>query len=129
MKAGADFEKAADASVKLDLARGRVGDLREDLQEGAFAGAVAADDADDFAFLNVEGDVAQSPERLAALVRPDRLRKRSKGAVIAFVTISRKVVPPTSPLPSWYSLPILRTRMAADITLNHGGREYIPGSS
>ena len=66
VEAGADFEEAADAAVELDFAGGRFRNLGEDLEQGAFAGAVAADDADDFAFLNVEGDVSKCPEELGS---------------------------------------------------------------
>ena len=46
VEARADLEQAADAAVDLDPALGRLGDAREDLEQGALAGAVAADDAD-----------------------------------------------------------------------------------
>ena len=49
VEARADFEERADASVDLGDAEGRLGDARQDLQERALPGAVAADDADDFA--------------------------------------------------------------------------------
>ena len=38
------------------------GDAGEDFQQGAFAGAVAADDADDFALFDFEIYVAERPE-------------------------------------------------------------------
>ena len=47
MEAGADLQQAADAPADLDLAGGGGGDAREDLEPGALAGAVAADDADE----------------------------------------------------------------------------------
>ena len=66
MGAGADLQQAADAPADFDLAGGGGGDAREDLEQGALAGAVAADDAEDLALLDLEADVAQGPE-LAAL--------------------------------------------------------------
>jgi len=36
--------------------------LRKDFEQGAFACSIAADDADDLALLNLEGDIAQGPE-------------------------------------------------------------------
>src|SRR5437667_175491 len=49
VKAGADFEQAADAAAELDAAFGGRGDSADDLEERGFAGAIGADDADDFA--------------------------------------------------------------------------------
>ena len=62
MEAGADLQQAADAALNLDLAAGGGGDAREDFEQGAFAGAIAADDAEDLALANLEADVAQGPE-------------------------------------------------------------------
>src|SRR6266849_6202144 len=62
MKACADFEQRSDAAVDVGIAFGGFGDAREDLQQRALPSAVAADDADDFAALYFEGNVAQCPE-------------------------------------------------------------------
>ena len=62
MEAGHHLQQAADAPLDLDLTGGGGGDAREDLEEGALAGAVAADDAEDLALANLEADVAQGPE-------------------------------------------------------------------
>ena len=62
VKAGADFEQAADASTNLRPSGGRLRNAREDFQQGSLAGAVAADEAEDFAFADFEGDVFQGPE-------------------------------------------------------------------
>ncbi len=62
VEAGADLEKATDASVDFGPAGGGAGDAREDLEQGGFAGAVAADEAEDFAFADVERDVFEGPE-------------------------------------------------------------------
>ncbi len=62
METGADFEKAADAAVKFGAAFGGAGDAGEDFQQRAFAGAVAADQADYFAFFYLEIDVLQGPD-------------------------------------------------------------------
>ena len=67
MKARADFEQAAHAAVDIDLRRGRLGDAAEHFEQRAFAGAVAADDADDFAFCDLEVHIAQRPESLGGL--------------------------------------------------------------
>ena len=70
VETGADFEKAADAAVKLGVSFGGAGDARQDFQQRAFAGAVAADQAHHFAFFYVEGDVLQRPDvgRAAAVL-------------------------------------------------------------
>ena len=65
METGADFEEAGDAAFDFDVARGGFGDAAEDFEEGAFAGAVAADDADDFAGLDIEGEIFEGPEFFA----------------------------------------------------------------
>ena len=58
----------------LDAALGRLGDAREDLQQRRFARAVAADDADHLAVLDLEADVLERPELLdlspATMARP-----------------------------------------------------------
>ena len=64
MKAGADFEQRDDAAAQDGAPAGRFGDAREDFQQRGFARAVAADDADDFAGIDREGDVLQRPERV-----------------------------------------------------------------
>jgi len=64
VKAGADLEQRGDPAANGDAPRRRLGDAREDLQQGGFARAVAADDADDFAALHLERHVAQRPKFL-----------------------------------------------------------------
>ncbi len=86
MKAGADFEQAADASANLREAGRRARDARKHLQQRRLAGAVAADQADDFALRDVKADVAQRPQKIAA----QRLRLRLSGDVNARVSTSRK---------------------------------------
>ena len=83
MNAGADLEQAADAPLDLDLAAGGGGDAREDLEQGALAGAVAADDAKDLALLDLEADVAQGPQLAALAV-----------AVVFLPDLEQRVGPP-----------------------------------
>ena len=66
MKAGADFEQAGHAPVDAHPACGRFGDAAEDFEQRALAGAVAADDADDFAAFDFEGNILERPELLAS---------------------------------------------------------------
>src|SRR5882757_2036081 len=54
MKAGAHFEERPDAAVNLRPTSGGAGDAREDFQKSGFASAVAADEAEDFAFADFE---------------------------------------------------------------------------
>ncbi len=54
MEARADLQQAADAADQFDAPFGGLGDLREDFEQRAFAGAVAADDADHFSLLDIE---------------------------------------------------------------------------
>ena len=65
VEAGTDLEETGDAAFDFDVARGGFGDAAEDFEESAFAGAVAADDADDFAWLDIEGEIFEGPEFFA----------------------------------------------------------------
>src|SRR6266513_5940626 len=67
MKAGADFEKRPDAAVNLRPTSGGTGDAREDFQKSGFASAVAADEAEDFAFADFERHILQGPTGLFLL--------------------------------------------------------------
>ena len=58
MEARADLEQTADAALDLYPTRGGLGDARKNLEQGALAGAVAADDADHLPGLDVEAHVA-----------------------------------------------------------------------
>ena len=57
MEPGPHLEQRAYPPFDLYASRGRRGDAGEDLKEGGFTGAVAADDADDFALFDFEIDV------------------------------------------------------------------------
>ena len=70
VEAGAHFEEARDAALGADCAGGGGGHAAEQLEEGALAGAVAADDAHDVALFHLEVDVFECPHVVAvALVR------------------------------------------------------------
>ena len=71
MKAGADFQQAGDAAVYRYTAAGGLGNAAEDLEQGRFAGTVAADDADAVAGLNLEVNVLQRPEFLDLVALDD----------------------------------------------------------
>lgn len=66
VESGAQFQQGGDAAVNLQAAGGGFADAADELQQGAFAGAVAADDADGFAALDVKANVVQRVEFLAA---------------------------------------------------------------
>ncbi len=57
VEAGAEFEECGDAAVDSDIAFIGVGNAGDEGEECALAGAVAANDADGFAFADVEGHV------------------------------------------------------------------------
>ena len=76
MEAGADLEQRADAAVDLDAPRRRLGDARQDLQQRALAGAVAADDADDLAAPDLERHVAAAPRCVSDSSAARRPRRR-----------------------------------------------------
>ena len=89
MEARAHLEQAADAAVDLDPAVGRLGDAREDLEQRALAGAVAADDADHLPGLDVEAHVAQRPHvahvpgRRTGVAQPAKRRGGDAGDRVA----------------------------------------------
>ena len=62
VKTGADLEQARDPAPERDPAGGRLGDAGKDFEQGRFAGAVAADDAEDLALLHLEADIVQRPK-------------------------------------------------------------------
>src|SRR4029453_9454732 len=64
-----------DPALDPDLALGRLGHATDDLQQGGLAAAVAPDDAEALAALDLEADVLQRPERLVVgvLFRADQL--------------------------------------------------------
>ena len=72
MEARPDFQQRADAAADLRLPPRRLDDARQHLEQRALARAVAADHADHFARLDVEGDTVQRPE--AVLLAPGRAR-------------------------------------------------------
>ena len=76
MKAGADFEHAGDPAGELDASLVGLGDAADHLEQRRFAGAVAADDADDFAALDLEGNVLERPKILGG-------RRRAVGRLAA----------------------------------------------
>src|SRR5215510_3513274 len=63
VKTRANFQQAAHPAVDIGVSRRRLGNARQHPEEGAFPRAVAADDANDFALVNFEIDIAQRPER------------------------------------------------------------------
>src|ERR1700754_840175 len=62
VKAGPDLEQRTDPAGDVGPAGARLGNPREDFQQRRLAGAVVADQADRFAALDREGDLAERPE-------------------------------------------------------------------
>ena len=62
MKSRAHFQQAADAPVNFGEPGGGPCDAGKQFQQRGLAGAVAADQPDDFALLHIEGHIAQRPE-------------------------------------------------------------------
>ena len=90
VEAHADLEQAADATVDLRPARGRLGDAREDLEQGALAGAVAADDADHLPCSMSKLTSCKAHMWLTWPVEEPACRRLRNGALAAFVIASRK---------------------------------------
>src|SRR5262249_31354579 len=64
VESGADLQERGEPAAEPGGTRGRFDDPAEDLQEGGLAGPLAADDSDDLAPPDPEGDVLQGPERV-----------------------------------------------------------------
>src|SRR3990172_13377853 len=64
VKTGSHFQKGTNPAVKIHPAGGWAGYTRQDLEQGALAGAIASDDADRFTTFDFEGDIIQRPEGL-----------------------------------------------------------------
>jgi len=62
IEAGAEFEKGRDAAADQELALGGREDACDELEEGALAGAVSAEDGDGLPSMDIEGDAAEGPE-------------------------------------------------------------------
>ena len=75
VKAGADLEQRSDAPGDVGEAGGRLGDLRQDLQQRGFAGAVAADDADRLRRRATSNDTSSSAQSVSSAVRRRRRRR------------------------------------------------------
>jgi len=58
----AHLQEAGDAALDCDPSRGGFGDAAEDLEEGALAGAVPADDPHGLAALDLEAHVLERPD-------------------------------------------------------------------
>src|SRR5262245_40520424 len=64
MKAGSDLQDTGHTTADLDPPLGWLGNPTENFQERALAGAVAANDTDNLAFIDPETNVFQCPELL-----------------------------------------------------------------
>ena len=65
MKPCADLQQTGHAAPNNGAAIGGFGDSGEDLEKGGFAGTVTANDPQDFAGLDLETDILESPELVA----------------------------------------------------------------
>src|SRR5208283_5284925 len=72
MKAGADFEQAADTPVNFRPAGGGLRDARENLEQGGLAGAIPPDEAENFALANLQGNILEGPEGFLVRAAEDR---------------------------------------------------------
>ena len=64
MKACSHFKQGTDTSAHRDCPIGGFGDTREDLEQCAFARAIASDNAKHPAFFKIEGDILQRPDEV-----------------------------------------------------------------
>ena len=64
VEARANFQQAGNAATHAHAAAGRRGHAAENLEQGAFAGPIAADDSERFPLLDGEADVLERPDGL-----------------------------------------------------------------
>src|SRR5581483_11763983 len=62
VKSGANLQERAHSSVDFRNARRRLGNSRKYFEQCAFARAVSPDDSVHLALLDIDGNIAQSPE-------------------------------------------------------------------
>jgi hypothetical protein len=67
MKTGADFQAASRRDRESVRVRASASDARQNFQQRALAGAVQADDADNFTAVDFERDILQRPDVRAVL--------------------------------------------------------------
>ncbi len=89
MKTGSDFEKARDTTLDRNAPGARLGDARENFQQGRLACTVAADDAENLATLDVKAHILERPEFLDGFAGDDRSAMQDV-AGLAFQGISRR---------------------------------------
>lgn len=71
IEAAAELEQSSDAALNLDDAGGRLEDAGDDLQQGAFAGAIFSDDAEGLSAADGEGDIVEGFEIAMAFEAPE----------------------------------------------------------
>ena len=74
VEARTELQQCRHAAIHLDVSGRRVEGAANELQQGGLARSVATDDADRFATLHVEGNIAQRPELL--VIATGRLHQR-----------------------------------------------------
>ena len=92
MKTRADFQERTDPALHVDSTAGRIGDFRQNLEQRALAGAVAADEANHFARLDLEGDAVECFDDIA---RGGAGRRKTRPSIAMMA--SRIIVWPLSP--------------------------------
>src|ERR1700693_395083 len=80
VKAGAYFQQASHAAMNFGPACGGLSNAGKNFQERGLSGAVAADQAEDFAFLNLDRDVFEGPESFGETATFEGLLRRAEGA-------------------------------------------------
>ena len=84
IESSTNFEQSVYVMIQCDLPFGRAGDARKDLEQSAFARAVASHNAEDIPLLEVKGDIVQRPDEVlvgAALRLADQRFRQPHGRV------------------------------------------------
>ena len=92
MESRPHLEQAAHPPPELDAARGRGGDPVDDLEQGALAGTVSADDAHHLAPAHVKGHAVQGFELLEVLLLPLEALQQGLGRVRLLVLLAEDPV-------------------------------------
>ena len=79
MEPRADLEQRSNAPLQLDLPGGLGGNARENLEQRGLACAIAPDDAEHLATLDLEGDVPQGEDVVGALRGVESRESRVEG--------------------------------------------------
>ncbi len=93
----ADFEQAADSASNPGMTRSRLGDPRQDLQQGCLARPVRADNSQTFPTLDFERNIPECGDEPGSRQWSDRLEMYRDGEARAGCVSAEKPMPTQAP--------------------------------